>query len=250
MKNSYYLETLITTLALVSAPLGSALTINNQPLPSPLTLAGHYESASHTLPLKNEYKKWIGELSYSWLNNPTNQSLLHSSIWNSLNSGGDSDGWQSLGSNGNSFTVKSRWEKWYPVWSNSFSFSVPTNNNLAYSLIIHDDDYTEITKWSELGYVPLEDNQGETYYHEYWKTGAGTQLESTSTYGINDVRYNLEAGGIYSVYQNASQDWAQHMAQTSNYSIVIEPVPETSTYALLIGCLALSAALFRRRFKS
>ena len=244
MNSTYFLLILITSLTLISAPFVSALTINNQPLPSPLTLAGHYESSSHTHPLRNGNKIWIGELSYSWLNNPTNQSILDGGIWTSGNGFGASDGWLNLGSNGNQFTVKSRWET---AFSNSFSFSVPSNNALAYSIIIHDIAYTEITKWSELGKLSYD---GGTTFHDYHETGTGAQLESTSTYGVNNVRYNLEAGGIYSVFQDSSQGGTHHTAQDSNYSIVVESVPEPSTYALLIGCLALSSIILRPRIKA
>jgi hypothetical protein len=244
MKTSYCLYVLIITLVLVIAPLGSALTINNQPLPTPLTLAGHYESSSHTHPLRNSNKIWIGELSYSWLNNPTNQSILDGGIWTSLNAGGASDGWLNLGSNGNYFAVKSYWET---AFSNSFSFSVPSNNALAYSIIIHDLAYTELTRWSELGKLSYD---GGTTFHDYHETGAGAQLESTSTFGETNVRYNLEAGGIYSVFQDSSQGGTHQTAQDSNYSIVVESVPEPSTYALLIGCLALSSIILRPRIKA
>ena len=204
----------------------NGLVLNLQSLPNDLVTMAHYESSSHNHPLRNTNEYWIGEISYDWLNETNNQNLLNG-IWSSNHAHGPSDGWQLHSPGGNKVSITSYWERPY---GNSFSFSLPDNDSLNYSLVIHNSWPTNITKWSDLGYV-----SSTTY-----ETGSGTQIQTVNSPGSE--RYNLEPGGIYSVSQNAS---GSGMGD-SDYSIIIEPVPEPSTYALVLGGLAIGIAFLRR----
>ena len=77
------------------------------------------------------------------------------------------------------------------------------------------------------------------------------QLQVTDEYIVEYTvdrvlrRSNLDGSEVTLMY-----DAALDNTSIDDFVIVTEPVPEPSTFALLIGGLALSSVLLRRRFKS
>ena len=222
---------LYTTTYLLLLLSAKALSLNVNPVPESTRRIGHYESSSpshprHTHPLRNPYKYWIGELSYEWLSDTSNQGILNG-IWSSPNLLGPNDGWFLDGPSGNYFQVTSYWDRHL---YNSFSFSVPSDPDLNYSILVSGRG-TTIRQRSQLGYV-----------HSLYETGDGYVI--AQVYSTGQERYNLTSGGIYTVYQAG---WGSIGAGDSIYTIFVEPVPEPSTYALLLGGTVFGYAFCRRR---
>ena len=226
----------------------SALTLNSNPIPQGGVTLAHYESSSHNFPLGGLNKNWIGEVSYQWLNNTTNQNTLDG-IWSTYNSFGPGDGWQLNTPEGNVITITSYWQRPY---GNSFSFSVPNDETLKYSIYIPGGWQTQITQWSEIGYISYVDYWSQRTIITTQETGAGIQLNSIDTDGL-ESRYDLVSGGIYSVSQNGPGSGPRNF-QDSFYLIFIEPspesapaIPEPSAYGTALGIAGLSFAMMRRR---
>lgn len=229
----FYLAILATTF---NYAIGIELTDNE--VPEVAVNMARFESNSHNHPLRNPYKYWIGELSYDWLSSPTNQAIL-GNIWNSRNSFGESDGWFLDSPLGNQIIIKSYWEQQY---SNSFSFSVPNDPSIRFSIALSGNGITEIKEWSDLGYVTFLDSTNSLITTDY-ETGVGTVIASVTNTGSN--RYYLAPGGIYSVSQAF---WSTNRGGgESTYTILIEPIPEAKTYTLTMGIVVVAFMIIRRK---
>tara|TARA_B100002019_G_scaffold35737_1_gene29915 strand:- start:4578 stop:5258 length:681 start_codon:yes stop_codon:yes gene_type:complete len=182
------------------------------------TISGDFYSTSGTYPLRNEYKYYIGELSYDWLSDSANQSTIPQG-WTSLLDGWDNDG---IYQEGDYYGVHSYWETQF---YSSFSFSLPENSDFNYVIAVYGP--STISQHSEL--VPIHDEM----------TG-GNVIDSITTSG--NGRYVLDDGGIYSVSQ---QQWGPGAGQSSVWIYLV--VPEPSTYALILGGLVLGFVALRRK---
>jgi hypothetical protein len=94
------------------------------------------------------------------------------------------------------------------------------------------------------------DNDNDGYLEWNWVTGEVWNSSFENWYpGLT----TMNPPGDDFVYLVSSAYWYPrntHPGNTVGAMILETPVPEPSTFALLIGCLALSSAFLKRRFKS
>lgn len=158
--------------------------------------------------------------------------------------------------------------------SNLYWHSINGSNFIHRSDLNGSNQATLVQRTSGLGEGNISDIHITTNYI-YWTDGNqnsihrsdldGSNINTILTFGSNPYqlqvtdeyiywsdnvdrvlrRSNLDGSEVTLMY-----DAALDNTSIDDFVIVTEPVPEPSTFALLIGCLALSSAFFRRRFKS